>query len=227
MTASERSEIEDLIKKSGNSRWMLFIETSRKRLIGDDKLNKLPEFSEVYIQQLPRKAIRELSRRWCIQTGIDVEKTFRTIMKQLQTAALPRTGFTVTLLLWSVYQKQRHGKINEAILLNGVIDILLGKTDLKSIMGRDIDPKAREITLQYLSVFLRGTDGITNINDATEFLIEFFRERGLRYAAHDVLDVFINSGILSRIGDDIAFKYPCFQDLFRCVAFERRSTRAS
>jgi hypothetical protein len=213
-TNSEKVEIEKIIALHPNARWVIFVQTGQARAPQESKLNSLSGFDEIHIQDLPRRSIRELARRWCEQTGSDSEKTYLTVMNQLRAANLPRTGFIVTLLLWSVYQKQRQRGINEAILLTGLIDVLLGKTDLTGILYREFDPKAREIILQHLSVFLRERDGIANINDVTQFLIDFFKARGLAFAAHDVLDVLINCGILLRVEDDISFKYPCFQNYF-------------
>ena len=187
-SSSEKAEVERIIAGIRNARWIVFVQSHSTHVLRDDKLNSLAGFDEIHIQQLPRKSIRELSRRWCEQTGHDSEKTYRTVMNQLRVGNLPRTGFIVTLLLWSVYQKQRQHGINEAILLTGVVDVLLGKTDLSSMLYKDFDPKAREITLQHVSLFLRQRDGIADVNDVTECLIVFFRERGLHYKAYDVLE---------------------------------------
>lgn len=196
-SSSEKAEVERIIAGIRNARWIVFVQSHSTHVLRDDKLNSLAGFDEIHIQQLPRKSIRELSRRWCEQTGHDSEKTYRTVMNQLRVGNLPRTGFIVTLLLWSVYQKQRQHGINEAILLTGVVDVLLGKTDLSSMLYKDCDPKAHEITLQHVSLFLRQRDGIADVNDVTECLIVFFRERGLHYKAYDVLE---NSHIYCNIG---------------------------
>jgi hypothetical protein len=147
-------------------------------------------------------------------------------MNQLQRDSLPRTGYIVTLLLWAVYQERRFERINEAVLLNNVIDFLLGKADFQHALRREFDPTSKEITLQSLARFLRDRGGVASVNEITAYLIDFFQQKGLNYGAADILHKLIECGILYRSDDDISFKYRCFGEyflacLFRDAAAER------
>jgi hypothetical protein len=140
-------------------------------------------------------------------------------MNQLQRDSLPRTGYIVTLLLWAVYQERRFERINEAVLLNNVIDFLLGKADFQHALRREFDPTSKEITLQSLARFLRDRGGVASVNEITAYLIDFFQQKGLTYGAADILHKLIECGILYRSDDDISFKYRCFGEYFLACLF--------
>jgi len=217
--SAERAELERILEANSSCRWVCFADTTLG-LIHQDRGYELPSgFREGVIEQLPRKSIRELSRRWCEQIGTDSDQIFTTVMNQLRRDALPRTGYMVTLLLWAVYQERRFERINEAVLLTNMIDFLLGKADFQQALRREFDPTSKEITLQSLARFLRDRDGVASVNDITIYLIAFFRQKGLTYSAADILNKLIECGILHRSGDDISFKYRCFEEYFLACMF--------
>ena len=91
----------------------------------------IDEFIVAKIDALPRKSIRELTRRWCERTGEDHEKTFSTVMGHINTSDLPRTGYIVTLLLWAIRQGNKLEWVNEAVLIMNMVDYLLGKANFQ------------------------------------------------------------------------------------------------
>ncbi|RWD31820.1 MAG: hypothetical protein EOS34_22935 [Mesorhizobium sp.] len=211
----QKKELLGFVEKYPNVRWIFY---SDERFGGLDpknpKANILPDFKYATIQQLPRKSIRELAHRWCDQTGADTGKTFSTVMAQIQSGNLPRTGYMVTLLLWALHQEKKFERINEAVLLTNMVDYLLGKADFTKALRREFDPTAKEIVLQSLSAFLKEKGDFALKDEVTEFLISFFKQKGLRYAASDVLNGMLDCGILSETDGKLSFKYRCFQEYF-------------
>ena len=113
-------------------RWVLLADS---RMGGTNKAvennDLIDEFIVAKIDKLPRKSIRELTRRWCERTGEDHEKTFSTVMGHINTSDLPRTGYIVTLLLWAIRQGNKLEWVNEAVLIMNMVDYLLGKANFQ------------------------------------------------------------------------------------------------
>ena len=186
-SSSEKAEVERIIAGIRNARWIVFVQSHSTHVLRDDKLNSLAGFDEIHIQQLPRKSIRsslEDGANRLATTAKDVSDRDESALSREPAAYWFHSHATALVRV----PEATSARINEAILLTGVVDVLLGKTDLSSMLYKDCDPKAHEITLQHVSLFLRQRDGIADVNDVTECLIVFFRERGLHYKAYDVLE---------------------------------------
>jgi predicted MPP superfamily phosphohydrolase len=218
---SERRLFESLQQEAPRARWIC---------LGEEQLASMARparpdgFEVAFIQQLPRRAIRQLSHRWCAQMGRDATKTYEAVMGQLKRAHLPRTGYMVALLLWAMYRSIERRQLNEAVLLENVLEYLLEKADYTLALRREFDYRSKEITLQALARFLKDHDDYADINDVLAEIIRFFKESGLNYGAGDVLQQFIEAGVLERAENEVRFKYKCFQEYFvaGCVAEERR-----
>ncbi|NTJ51521.1 hypothetical protein G6K93_31405 [Agrobacterium rhizogenes] len=211
----DRKDLIEFMLKYPQLRWIAFSDARSGALDPESETGDLlPSFKAVHIQQLPRRSIRELTSRWCEQTGSDPQKTFDAIMGQLRSSSLPRTGYIVTLLLWAMYQEKRFERINEAVLLTNIVDHLLGKADFTQALLKEFDATANEITLQSLAAFLRGNGDFANRDITTKFLIDFFDQKALKNNATDVLSNMIKCGILNETDGLIGFKYRCFQEYF-------------
>jgi len=180
--------------------------------VEDPTLNK--SLNRVRIGPLPRRSIRALSKRWSSSIGSSDEDVFDAVMKQLKTDGLPRTGYIVTLILWAMQQEKELDRVNEAMLLSNVADYLLGKADFTQSTVGKLDPRAKEITLEYFSEFVRSQGGYVSIDDAIQFLSETFKKKRLPFVASDVLTELCKCGILDRRGSAISFKYKCFEEYF-------------
>jgi len=95
-----------------------------------------------------------------------------------------------------------------------MVDFLIGKADFRGALESEFDATSKEITLQSFAVFLRDRGGTAPSNEAIEFLIAFFREKGLSYDARSVLTRLCDCGVLNESANTINFKYRCFQEYF-------------
>ena len=208
-------QLKMLIDKYPSCRWILLGDAKPGLIdVEENEEDRISGFRAAYIQPLPRKSIRELSRRWCEPLGIDNQKAFSAVMAQLREANLPRTGYMVTLLLWGLYQERQFERINEALLLTYVVDHLLGKANFAEALHRTFDPTSKEITLQYLAELMRASGGILPKNQALSSLINFFLQKGLPYDASEVLNRLIKCGLLIESDGVVSFKYRCFEEYF-------------
>ncbi|MEP4990043.1 MAG: metallophosphoesterase [Paracoccaceae bacterium] len=210
-----KSSYQEFLKTNPNNRWLLLADTRYGSTNPSTPDNDLIEgFRIANIRTLPRKSIRELSRRWSDRMGLDKEKTFSMVMRQIETNGLPRTGYIVTLLLWAMKHSAKNDRLNEAVLLMNMADFLLGKADFRITLESDFDPTSKEITLQAFANFLRSSGDFIHPNDAVKFLIDFFKSKGLNHDAARILDTLCTCGILSKSPDAVGFKYRCFQEYF-------------
>lgn len=211
-----KSLIAEVISVYSEVKFIFFANSSG--LVGDsvkDELSKLLRL--VYVKPLPRRAIREMSRRWCQVTGNDDAATNTYIIRQVRENNLPRTGYMISLLIWAYQKQKKMEKINEAYLLNAVIDHLLNKSDFTQALRKSFDPVSAEITLQEIAMFLRERDGICTTNDLLEYIVKFFRQKALNFNALEIMKQLEFCGILVQQGDTIHFKYKCFQEYFIAV----------
>jgi hypothetical protein len=83
-TPTERLEFISVVRAQPLCRWVCLTDAAAS-LIDEEPLDaKSKGFRVVCIEQLPRRSIRELSRRWTRQIGSDGDTIFATIMHQLE-----------------------------------------------------------------------------------------------------------------------------------------------
>lgn len=183
--------------------------------VSPDRLfnENLPDFTKVHIGALTRGKIRALARQWS-NGDRDGNATYEAVINQLVRDGLPRTPYMVSLLIWAIQQKKEMVKINEALLLQNMMDHLLGKADFRLSARKALNPVGKEITLQNFAHFIRGKSSVVDENEATEFLISFFKKKALPFIGADVLDKLIQQGILQRRNGNVAFKYEAFEEYF-------------
>jgi hypothetical protein len=196
-------------------RWICFVDQDPAHFVHSPKLpDPLTDFERLFIHTLTRSAIRQISRSWCEVTGSDREKVYSALMDHISHAHLPKTGYIVSLLLWAMHHRQRFDRINEALLLEHIVEFLLEKTDLSGFLRREFGFRAKEIVLRHIASFLRGKGDVAPANELLVSVVSFFNDKGLNFSADDVVRSFIDCGILIKDDDDITFKYRCFQEYF-------------
>ncbi|MDA9399707.1 hypothetical protein ACM42_23610 [Bradyrhizobium sp. CCBAU 25338] len=60
-------------------------------------------------------------------------------MEQLQRAGLRRSGYIISLMIWAIKNKSQSEILNEAVLLQNLIDYVLGRMDYTSVLRREFD----------------------------------------------------------------------------------------
>lgn len=211
----QREDLFSFMRKYPAVKWILF--SDNRENSGQDELeavDPLRSFQVAQIQALPRRSIRELTSRWCRKTGSNPEKTYSTIISELKTSSLPWTGYIVTLLLWAMYQERHFERINEAVLVQNIVNHLIGSADIGNALLKEFDATSKEITLQQISEHLKESGDFSTKDEVASYLIGFFRRKGLRHNATEVLDILIDSGVLSLRDGIVCFKYRCFQEYF-------------
>ena len=205
-----------LREAGGGNRWIVLTEASSTTLMHGRKYfaGIFPDYDIVFVNPLPRRSIRELARRWCAPTQLDDREAFSRVMAQIVAADLPRNAYIVSLLLWALVQRRELERINEAALLQNLIEFILDKADFRGVLRREFDFRSKEILLQEIALHAKDNGGALGVNELTVFVINFFEQRGLDFDANVIVKELISSGMLIVDGGRVAFRYRCFQDYF-------------
>jgi len=206
-----------LIASCKNVRWILFATSLAGRLPLTSIIEeKLKDFEIVELHDLSRSAIRALSTSW-MPTSHDPDKAdqlYRSVMEQIERTGLPKTGYVVALIIWAITNKSRGELLNEAVLLQNIIDYMLGRMDYTGALRSELDFTTRSAILQHLAMHFKETGDVQPKNDALQFIIDLLDQKGLNYDAARLLNSFIDCGVLDELGTTVAFRYRRFQDFF-------------
>jgi predicted MPP superfamily phosphohydrolase len=208
------AEIEKILREVPDCRWILLCvqdETTRT-------VDLAGAFSNptviLFMQDLPRRAIREISRRRNELIDEDVQRIFPKVMDSLAAAGLPKNGYIVSLLSWVAAQGGGIDTINEATLIRTIIDHLLERGRFDALLRRSLDPEFKEIVLSEIAYYMRSHNEPVLYNDVLSFIIAFFAKRNLSFEADRVLRALQDCRILDVTDEYALFRLPCYQDYF-------------
>lgn len=175
----------------------------------------------IYIGALPRRSMRQITQLRLPRLKItdEVNGLHNTIVQHVSAIGLPRSGYIVTLLLYAIEAGISLEHINEATLVQNIIDILLNKMAPEDISRSQFDAKSKELLLQELAQHL-STDAIpdTDYNELLGRAISFLKSRNLPFSADEIVAGLIRRGILYRSsGNRVSFRYRVFAEYFRAL----------
>jgi predicted MPP superfamily phosphohydrolase len=184
-----------------------------------EELRKLPtaNYSRVRLESLPRNAIRTLAAKRGAADG-DPGEAFSGVMSSLISTHLPWNGYIVSLLLWAQAQNKRFERLNEAVLIQSIVDFLLEKGEFSSAFRGGFDARSKEITLQALAGLFSSRGDYILEEEIYDFLFKFFKQKGLKFSAPETIVQLTSTGILSNSDGMIAFRFRCFQEYFYACA---------
>jgi hypothetical protein len=135
-------------------------------------------------------------------------------MEQLQRIGLPRSGYVVSLILWALKNRSQGELLNEAVLLQNLIDHILGRMDYTGALRREFDFTMKSLVLQHLAFHFKATKDVLSKTDVVEFVIGLLRRKGLKYDAAEIIRAFIECGVLYEVSESVSFRYRRFQEFF-------------
>jgi predicted MPP superfamily phosphohydrolase len=216
------------MKAFSANRWICF-GTPRMDSISRERSfhRTLPAFTVVSIGELNRRAIRQMTNAWFSSPDDEPTKKFDLVMAQLTRDGLPRTAYMVGLLLWAARQGHSSDRLNEAILLQNVVDHLLGRADFSAALRGQLNSTGKELLLQMLAQRMKNETGGVSVVDATGWVRDYFDQKKLAFEADDVLGKLVHCGILNRSNGFINFRFECFREYFSALHFSRDSKARS
>ena len=153
---------------------------------------------------MSRSAVRELTTKLFRRTALTqkIDTAFDQVMERMRSGSFPRTPYMVVLLLWAVNEQKEYRNINEAVLVDSIIDVLMGKGDVAGVQRGELGYRGRTLVAQHLALRLRQNDDVS-YNDTLNIVNEFLRHKGLSFRADQILREFIDYGILEEYDDHI------------------------
>ena len=211
------SLLQQCIADHPNVRWCLFVRTPAGSISNESVVaEKFKNFEILTLRELHRGGIRALSANYTAmdEAAPESDETFRLLMDQIERTGLPRSGYIVSLMIWAMQNKSQGEILNEAVLLQNLIDYILGRMDFTTALRKDFDFQSKSTVLQALAYHLKTTGEVQEKNEIVRFVIEFLSGKGLNYDAAEIVDGFINCGILNQVGNVVSFRYRRFQEFF-------------
>jgi predicted MPP superfamily phosphohydrolase len=213
--------IEYLMAARPNDRWILLADDdSGSAIVGAKSQGAVAasalhgKYERIHLQDLPRHAIREISRRRNELGDVELARVFPRVMRQLDRAGLPRNGYMVSVLAWHAAQDKGTEELNEASLIKEVIEHLLDRGQTPVARRELSDSKVKEILLSELAWLLcKYPEGVT-LNEGISVIAEYFAQKKWDYAADLALRSLINSRILEVRAKFLEFRLDCFADYF-------------
>lgn len=214
-------EFREYTSKFEKCRWIVIASPTNENVIRDRLLSELlPTFRRIRIAELNRRSIRKLANTWADENSEEPDEVFNRVISQIRRDGLPKTGYIVSLVLWALEQQKQGEKLNESLLLQNVIDHLVGRANFRLSGRSSFNPTAKMLTLQQIAVETRSNGGFSQENDILQSLAVFFQAKKLPYVASDVIEKLIECGVLHRVNDLISFKYKSFEEYFSALRFQ-------
>jgi len=195
-------------------RWILLCADDVATRIRDSSDIAGNDFQVLYLLDLPRRHIREISRRRNELNEGDTVLLMPRVMDRLQSAGLPRNGYIVSLLAWLAAQDPAKDTVNEAILIRSIVDHLLERGKFDAALRGNLDSEIKEIILSEVANFLRSRGGSSPHNEILEFVLKYFVQRNLQYQADVFLEKLLDCRILVQDEGLIRFRFSCYQSFF-------------
>jgi predicted MPP superfamily phosphohydrolase len=217
LDAQRLTLLKELIERHKNVRWVLLTNSLPGGLSFSAVVSEhLPNFEFYSIRELSRQSIRALSATWLPSGGSTdrADALYRAVMEQIQRAGLPRNGYIVSLVLWAIKNKSSGELLNEAVLIQNIIDYMLGRMDYTGALRSELDFTTKSAILQFLAWHFKSTAEVHEKNDVLNVLIGWLDKKGLRFDAANLLNSFVACGVLDELGESVSFRFLRFQEFF-------------
>lgn len=199
------------------SRWILLTsEHACDQIVRSLPAEQAKKSKAFNLRPLPRKSIRVLSARWlnAEEEAELTDETFRMVMEQIRRTGLPRTGYMVSLILWTLRNASRGEILNEAVLLGNILDYILGRMDYSGSLRSEFDFVSKSQVLQHLAVWMKSLEQTPTKNEVVGELVSFFKQKGLPYDAAEVVAGFLRCGVFGQVGEQLEFRHRRFREYF-------------
>ena len=184
----------------------------------------LTDFDSVGIGELRRGAIRRMSRSW-FPSDQEAKDAFDLVMGQIARDGLPRTAYIVGLLLWAAKKGQSGERLNEAILLQNLLDHLLSRADFRRAQRGSFTTRGRELLLGEIAFYLNDMENEARYSDVISLVESYFLRKQLRHDPGEVIDELVECGILTRSDGIVSFRFLCFQEFYIALSMTNGNER--
>jgi hypothetical protein len=187
----------------------------------EDLKNTLKPIEIAYLGKLGRGEVQEFAR---ILAPTRPATICDIVMKVVHTERLPRTPFTIALLVVLLSQGASTNTINnsETAVLEQYTNLLLGRSGPFLDPRHDLDPQNREVVLAELAKrFVRERRGASTEAEAILYISEYFLSRDWAESANTALDSFRRMRLLRVEANTVQFQQTSYLHLFAAKAAVR------
>ncbi len=173
----------------------------------------LTDFVSVGLGELTRGAIRKMTNSW-FSDSQEAKANFDLVVGQIHRDGLPRSAYMVGLLLWAAKQGQKGNRLNEAILLQNVLDHLLDRANFLLAKRGALTTRGKELLLNDIANRFDANGHRARSAEVISWVDEYFGRKKLGYDASEVVEELVSCGILRKEDGFIGFRYRCFQEYY-------------
>lgn len=185
------------------------------------ELQSLLNFSRIDLRQLKAKQIRELAKKW-LSSRVNVsdkEKKINILVNTFSSFDLPRTPFTVSMLLWILERQETYKPQNNALLIENFVEEILKSKDPKGGLRETFDYKNRIRLLSDLSFEMLIADNINYslpYSTVIKLTEDYLEKRNFKtfYNAKKIIDDFIDLSLFILNQNVVCFRFSCFFEYF-------------
>jgi predicted MPP superfamily phosphohydrolase len=210
--------LRQLLSESATSQhsWLILVDYDADLANFDERIHEIfcSDRRAIFIHSLSRSQVRSLVSRISPSGDFETNTIHEDIIKLIGDNQLPRTAYIVTILTFVFRSVRIDFILNEANLVDKMIDILLKKHDQSNILRHSGDFTGKNIILEELAYFINESGGYLSENSLTAKLAEFLCDRGISLRVSEIMEYFLFIGILERVEDEICFRYRTFESFF-------------
>ena len=216
--SEKRVKLIDFIEQNPNIRIIATKEQILENVLPTEFLdyNDIYNFNVVYIQSFKARQIKSLVKKWFPEQTNDYKKRINSLIKNFEALSLPRTPLAVTLFLW-IIDKQEKNPINNAILVQQVVENLLEKTHFENVYQNKFTYQNKIRLLAFISreMEINGDENYSYRLKHSELLdfIGLYLSGKSDLKPQTIIDDFIKRGILA-YNEELYIKFK-FDFLFR------------
>lgn len=176
----------------------------------------------IYIHPFGRPEIRTLVSK--IAPALASPGDVETVIKLIDDNKLPRNAYIVTLIYCALSSAASlESSINEATLLDRLIDVLLNKVNPLNVVRSSTDFGGLNLLLEEIAFWYHDLEQASMAeNDLLNKLATYLTKRGILEGAARILEGFLESGVLEKRGEEVCFRYRSFQGFFLAKYAARR-----
>jgi len=167
-----------------------------------------------YIHSFSRRQTRQLVSNWFGGQKLGVERKVDALLASLKRLNVPRTPFLISILLWIQERNVSFSPVNQAEVLDILIDGLLEKLHEKKLR-EDMDANIKRHFLMELAyaMYLQERFIFSN-NEIESFAVDYFARKKLLSASSDFLRELEGAGVLIRFEGGVGYKFDCLRSYF-------------
>lgn len=212
------SSLEEFVKLYHLNRFYFSVNENFQSSISQRVIPKLGlDASVVYLHSFGRSHTRALISKWFGDSSDVLRDRVDTMLSSLRRLNIPRTPFLISILLWIQERNISFSPVNQAEIIDALIDGILEKLNESKELGRyDSTAKRHFLTELSFAMHTSRTKRFTH-NELDSFAVSYFSGRGLLSSSGSFIEELKRKGILIDLGEEVSFKFDCVRAFFLSI----------